>query len=96
MSINTVLEYWNEAPDSDSVHVIVHSRKKFYKGLDIAWYEFSMDGIPLHELGHGDIVPDGFLRLPNSDYYEFGGTIEEATKSLTENGFTLIVKGNDL
>lgn len=55
-----------------------------------------MDGMPLHELGHEDIIPDGFIRVPDTDYYEFGGTTEEATNNLTQNKFTLIVKGDEI
>lgn len=94
MSIGVKLEYWNAAPDPDSVHVIIHPRKQFYNGKDISWYEFVMDGVPLHELGHEDIIPDGFIRVPDTDYYEFGGTAEEARNNLTQNNFTLIVKGD--
>lgn len=95
MSIKTTLEYWNEAPDRDVIHVITHSRQKFY-GREIYWYEFSMDGMPIHELGHEDILPEGFLRVIDTDYYEFAGDVNLATKSLTDAGFTIIVKGNDI
>jgi hypothetical protein len=96
MSIGVKLEYWNEAPDPDSVHVITHCRKKFYNGKDISWYEFVMDGMQLHELGHEDIIPKGFVRVPDTDYYEFGGTTEAAINVLTNDNFTLIVKGDEL
>src|ERR1039458_192026 len=96
MGIGVKLEYWNEAPDSDAIHVIIHSRKKFYEGRDISWYEFVMDGIPLHELGHEDIIPDGFLRIKDTEYYEFGGTTEAARNTLTKDNFTLIVNGEEI
>jgi hypothetical protein len=96
MSISVKLEYWNEAPDADSVHVITHCRKKFYNGKDITWYEFVMDGIQLHELGHENIIPKEFVRVPDTDYYEFGGTTENAINNLTQSNFTLIVKGEEL
>lgn len=96
MSLRTTLEYWNESPDPDAVHVIVHPRNKFYNGRDISWYEFSMDGMPLHELGHESIIPNGFLRVPETDFYEFGGTTDAARKCLTEYNFTLIVDGEEL
>lgn len=97
MSINTLVEYWNDPPEKDVIRVIVHSRKKFYGGdIDISWYEFEVDGVPLHELGHEDILPIQFLRIEGTNYYEFGGTSKEATKSLTDNGFRLIVNGNEL
>jgi len=96
MSIKTTLEYWNESPDPDSIHVITHSRKKFYNGKEIHWYEFVMDGIALHELGHEDILPDGFSRVADTDYYEFGGNKENAVKNLTDAGFTLIINGGEL
>lgn len=96
MSIKTTLEYWNESPDPETIHVIIHPRNAFYNGKHIAWYEFSMDGIPLHELGHEDILPNGFLRMDDTDYYEFGGNKENAVKILTDAGFTLIINGNEL
>ena len=96
MSIKTTLEYWNESPDPETIHVIVHPRRKFYNGRNIFWYEFSMDGIPLHELGHEDILPNGFLRVDDTDYYEFGGTKEIAVENLTNAGFTLIIDGDEL
>lgn len=96
MSIKTLVEYWNKAPNPEEVHVIVHSRKKFYGGIDISWYEFSMDGMSLHELSHESMIPGKFLSVADTDYYEFGGNSEEALKSLTEFGFRLIVDGNEL
>lgn len=96
MSLSTTLEYWNEAPGPDEIHVILHSRKKFYNGKAITWYEFAIDGIQLHELGHEDILPKGFLRVDGTDYYEFGGTKEAAINTLTTANFTLIVESDDL
>lgn len=96
MSISVTLEYWNEAPDPQGVHVITHNRKKFYNSKTVNWYEFVMDGLQLHELGHENIIPDGFLRVADTNYYEFGGSDAEARKSLTDANFTLIVEGDDL
>ena len=96
MGISTTLEYWNEAPEPDDIHIITHGRKNFYNGYDIAWYEFSIDGTPLHELGHEDLVPKGFLRVPDTNLYEFGGSTIDAKLRLTNSGFTIIIKGNEL
>lgn len=96
MSVSTTLEFWNEAPDPDNVHVIIHSRKKFYNSKDISWYEFVVDGLQLHKLGHEGILPNGFLRVNDTNYYEFGGTCVDAVNTLTAANFTLIVNGDDL
>lgn len=95
MSISTKLEYWNEQPDKDEIIVTVHSRKKFYN-KDIDWFSFAIDGVPLHEIGHEDMIPNGFLRLPDTEFYEYGGTSGEAIKLLTDSGFSLIVNEDEL
>lgn len=88
MSISVTLDYWNESPDPDGIHVITHSRKKFYNSKEVLWYEFVMDGLHLHELGHENIIPDGFLRVADTDYYEFGGSnIEASQKDLDRSQF---------
>lgn len=60
-----------------------HSRSNFYRGRVIYWYSFSKDST----------VPDGFLKVPCTSYYEFGGTHEEAIHILKWNVFSLIVEG---
>ena len=95
MSISTKLEYWNEQPDRDEIIVTVHSRKKFYN-KDVDWYSFAIDRVPLYEVGHEDMIPNGFLRLPDTEFYEYSGTSREAIKLLTDCGFSLIVNGNEL
>lgn len=92
MSIGALLEYWNEAPDPGDVHVITH----WVNDFDQIYYEFLIDGTHLYQLGHEDMIPKGFLRLPESTYYEFAGPLNAAKKSLTNHGFTLIIKGKEL
>lgn len=96
MSIGITLEYWNEAPEPNGIQVILHSRKKFYNSKKVTWYEFVIDGLHLHDLGHENILPKGFLRVGDTDYYEFGGTQDAAINTLTTANFTLIVDGDDI
>ena len=91
MSISTTLEYWNEAPDPVEVHVTTH----WVGGMEEIYYEFTIDGTHLYQLGHEDIIPKGFLRFPDSTYYEFAGPLNVAKKTLTEHGFNLIIKGKN-
>lgn len=62
--------------------VILHNRSKFYGKL-IYWYEFLKC----------KNIPRGFLNVPSTPYYEFGGTHQNAMEKLA--GFT-IVGGSDL
>lgn len=64
--------------------VILHSRNKFYSKL-VYWYEFT----------ECKNVPRGFLNVPSTPYYEFGGTHKNAVEKLEAEGFT-IVEGNEL
>ena len=77
----------------EDVTVIFHSRKKFYNGKPIYWYEF-MTQEP--EFDFEDLIPRAFLNVPLTVFYEYGGTHEEALKDLTDCGFTDIVEGNEL
>jgi len=78
--------------NTSDITVIYHSRKKFYDyKRDIYWYEFTSD------ISKGDftsLIPGGFLNIPFTLYYEFGGSHEEALKNLTDNGFIDIVEGD--
>jgi hypothetical protein len=82
------------------ITVVYHSRKKFYNGRDIYWYEFFFlpTSFPvddeIEELAN--LIPQKFLNIPCSVYYEFGGSHEEAIKCLTEIGIRSIVEGNEL
>lgn len=67
--------------------VIYHSRRNFYKGRNIYWYEF----VPIVDY----TIPDSFIRVPYTIYYEFGGPHEEAIKELTKFGFQ-ILEGNEI
>jgi hypothetical protein len=71
------------------ITVVYHSRKKFYNGKNIYWYEFFGPWCP-------SIISDRFLNVDYTTYYEFGGSHEEAIKCLTDLGITDIVKGNEL
>ena len=66
---------------------ITHSRKKFYHGKDIHWYEI---------LAEAASIPPKFLRMPETNYFEYGGTHEDALKDLTDSGFNDIVEGDEL
>lgn len=41
-------------------------------------------------------VPNRFLRIPSTIYFEYGGTHDEALNDLTDFGFSDIVTGNEL
>jgi len=86
-----------ERDDHGKLIVIYYSRKKFYNGRDIYWYEF------LNEYGQNIMtycVNIGkfhrFLRVPETKYYEFGGSHEEAIKCLIERGVESIIEGHEL
>lgn len=68
--------------EEDSLLVICHERRNFYNGLPISWYEFGYDVKPSQ-------IPSRFLRVPNTVYWEFGGTHEEALSVLQFEGFEI-------
>jgi len=72
--------------------VILHSRKNFYHGKPIYWYEFSNSG---GQITIATILRK-FLLVPETKYYEFGGTHEDAIKTLTTAGITDILKGKEI
>lgn len=71
--------------------VIGHSRHKFYN-RPIWWYEFRDSGTYLvrHML-----IPLRFLKVPGTDYYEYGGEHNDALKELSDCGFTFVA-GSEL
>ena len=75
------------------VTVIFHSRKKFYHGKLIYWYEFMTQK---DNFDFTDLIPQSFINVPLTVLYEYGGTHKEALKELTEAGFTDIVEGDEL
>ena len=72
--------------------VITHLRETFYNGKPIYWYEFTTAG--------GSITLDSmlgsFLRVPTTKYYEYGGTYEDAIKTLTTAGVIDIIEGKEI
>ena len=69
------------------IKVIARPRRNFYEGRPIYWYQFD---------GDLSLIPDKFLRVPYTIYYEFGGTHQEAIAELTKVGITDIVEGDEL
>lgn len=63
------------------VEVITHSRTVFYHGKKIYWYEFPK--------WCRIINYTKFLRVLNTDFYEYGGTHQEALKDLRAGGFKI-------
>jgi hypothetical protein len=57
---------------------VFHSRKSFYDA-DIYWYAI-----------HGDKIPEKFLRIGETPFFEYGGTHLEAIKALAEAGFEVV------
>lgn len=73
--------------------VITHSRRNFYeRNNHIYWYEF-INGDTNVML---DTILGKFLRVPETKYYEFGGTHVTAIKELTDAGVTDIVEGREI
>ena len=60
---------------------VTHSRKTFYNGKDIYWYQLAC---------HPSDVPMGFLNIPDTELYEYGGTHTEAIEALKQAGFQII------
>ena len=76
---------------------ITHSRKKFYNGRDIHWYEFQFDdGQQIKVDGFQVGNRSRFLRVPETKYYEYGGTHEQALRDLTSARFIDIVEGVEI
>jgi hypothetical protein len=75
-----------------NIIVIFHSREKFY-GKPIYWYQFETARSPV---ASDSRIPEKFLRVPLTVYWEYGGTHEEALKDLTNSGFTRIIEGMEL
>ena len=63
-----------------------HSRKAFYYGRDIYWYQL---------ICHPSYVPIGFLNIPDTELYEYCGTHIDALKALIQAGFR-IEEGTEL
>lgn len=59
--------------------VIIHDRQKFYC-KPIYWYEFS----------DCKNIPRGFLNVPSTPYYEFGGPHQKAMEKLEIDGFNIV------
>lgn len=75
------------------MRVIYHSRRNFYNGRSIYWYEFiSNDGSNITL----PTIANKFLRVEYTIYYEYGGTHEEAIFELTNYSLTDIVEGKEI
>ena len=82
-------------PDVCKITVICHPRTKFYESKPIYWYRFEFDYTGNKETKDTKI-PEKFLKLPDSPYWEYGGTHEEALKALTNAGITDIIEGVEI
>ena len=81
----------------DNVKVIARSRRNFYEGRPIYWYQFDFGVVSVDKFAEFHaLIPTRFLRVPYTIYYEFGGTHEEAIAELTSEGFTDIMEGDEL
>jgi hypothetical protein len=79
-------------PTSNVIKVICRSRRNFYEGRPIYWYEF----VAQKEVDFTEFIPKKFLNVPSTVFYEYGGSHQEAIADLTKSGFTDIVEGNEL
>lgn len=78
------------------ITAICHSRKKFYHGKDIHWYEFKLDD-------DQNIMTDAFwagngrfVRVPETKYFEYGGSHDDALKDLTSTKVIDIIEGVEI
>lgn len=76
----------------DKVQAIYRSRKAFYNGLDIYWWEFKPDIRYVIEI----LLPKSFLRVADTPYFECGSDLQAAIKQLTDAGFSKIIQGDEL
>ena len=72
-----------------------HSRKYFYYGKDIYWYRLFCDGHPI-SASTEQLIPKGFLRVPDTDYFEFGGDLNDAKAALKLGGFKSVMEGDEI
>ncbi len=49
-----------------------------------------------HDIMDDSLLPSKFLRIPMTNYCEFGGSHEEALEALTDAGITDIIEGDEL
>lgn len=81
---------------TNKITAIYHSRRNFYNGKPIYWYEFKRDGQNVMS----DSLLAGrraiFIRVPETKYFEYGGTHEEALLDLTESGSIDILEGVEI
>jgi len=77
---------WHECNFStDIVRIaIIHNREKFYGMSNIYWYRL-----------YNGPIPSKFIKVPDTDYYEYGGTHNSALKELKKNKFK-IIEGKDI
>lgn len=73
--------------------VTYYSRKKFYHGKDIYWYKIIFGFTCSFWF---DVTEYKFLKIEGTDYYEYGGTHEEALEFFKSRGITDIRNGGEL
>jgi hypothetical protein len=79
----------------ETLDAFYHSRRNFYNGKNIYWYRLFCDGHPI-SAGVEHRVPQGFLRVDDTDYFEFGGELIEAKAVLKLAGFKSIMEGEEI
>ena len=85
-----------EKDNNDLFVVICHSRKKFYNDKNIYWYEFQFDDgqdMGAHTVTVGQ---NRFIRVPDTKFYEFGGSHEDALKVLKQSKAFNITEGEEI
>ncbi len=80
-------------PLTSDITVIFHSRRNFYNGIPIYWYEFMTQ---VKNWDFTDLIPPLFLNVPMTVFYEYGGTHEQALQELKRDGFIDIIEGEEV
>lgn len=73
---------------------VIVRKRSFINSSTVNPYLYQFEGLVSMDLL--DYIPSKFLEIPQTGYYEYGGTHEEALQELTNAGFHDIIEGNEL
>ena len=68
-------------PNKDEIIkiAIIHNREEFYGMNNVYWYQL-----------YNGKIPPGFIKVPDTEYYEYGGTHKAALKKLKKLNYKII------